>query len=131
MTVQTYLNTTHEQFKVFAQLPIDKPLHMLNLLKFKKKVEETGMTGEEQYKIYMKAAAPFFQDTNAKITFYGIPQFMLIGPNELEWNKILIVEYATKADFINMITNKDYPSHLRTLALADSRLIFCEAKPIQ
>ncbi len=126
MTIEKYLNTTREQFKAFAQLPIDTPLQMLNLLKFKATVTETGRSGKEQYKTYMKAASPFFQQSKGKIIFYGNPKFTLIGPAELEWDKVLIVEYATKADFINMITNPDYPSELRSLALTDSRLIFCE-----
>ena len=74
----------------------------------------------------MKAVTPFFQKSNAKILFYGEPKFTLIGPSdELEWDKVLIVEYAKKEDFINMITTKGYPAHLRSKAMADSRLIYC------
>jgi len=51
----------------------------------------------------------------------------LIGPQELEWDKILIVEYAKKSDFINMITTEGYPAEMRKSAIEDSRLIFCEA----
>lgn len=126
--MQTYLDLTKEQFKDFIALPNDLPLQMLNLLKFKAQVEETGLTGKEQYKVYMKAAFPFFEKSNAKIIFNGNPKFTLIGPvDQLEWDKILIIEYATKKDFITMITSEGYPAHLRTKALADSRLIFCTA----
>lgn len=124
--IKTYFEAEKEQFMAFLQLSIDQPLQMLNLLKFKDKVEETGLTGAEQYKQYMIAAAPFFQKTNAKILYNGTPQFTIIGPqNELEWDKVLIVEYATKEDFVNMVTQKEYPGHLRKMALTDSRLVFC------
>ncbi len=126
MSIQTYINASRAQFKAFMELPVDTPLQMLNLLKFKETVAETGRTGEAQYKAYMKAAMPFIQGSNAKVIFYGVPKFTVIGPEVLEWDKVLIVEYATKADFINMVTNPDYPAHMRTLALADARLIFCE-----
>ena len=124
--IETYLDGTKEQFNAFMALPVDGPLKMLNLLKFKETVEETGKTGAETYKDYMTAATPFFSKVNVKITFYGTPQFILIGPKELEWDKVLIVEYATKQDFITMVMMEGYPSELRKSALKDSRLIFCK-----
>ena len=124
-----YLDLTKEQLMAFIALPIDKPLQMLNLLKFKKDLTETGLTGIQQYEVYMKAALPFFEKSKAKIVFYGEPQFTLIGPaHELEWDKILIVEYQTKDDFMQMIMTEGYPAKLRSLALDDSRLVFCLGK---
>lgn len=126
--MQTYLDLTKEQLNKFLEIPNDLPLLMLNLLKFKSHVEETGLTGKEQYKVYMKAAFPFFEKSNAKIVFNGNPKFTLIGPtDQLEWDKVLIVEYATKNDFVSMITSEGYPAALRNKALEDSRLIFCIA----
>ena len=108
------------------ELPIDGSLKMLNLLKFKNKVEATEKTGAEVYQEYLEATTPFFAKVDAKIIFYGIPQFTLIGPEGLEWDKVLIVEYATKQDFVTMVTMKGYPSEMRKSALEDSRLIFCK-----
>jgi hypothetical protein len=121
-----YLDLTKEQFKAFIAMPIDVPLQMLNLLKFKEKVEDADISGAERYKEYMKATVPFFQKSNAKVNFYGDAKFNLIGPEELEWDKVLIVEYAHKNDFIKMITTEGYPSEMRKSAIEDSRLIFCE-----
>jgi len=127
--MEKYLDLTREQFSAFAKLPDDGPFQMLNLLKFKKQVEETGLTGKEQYKVYMKAATPFLQNSNAKVLLYTEPQFTLIGPTDhLEWDKVLIVEYGKKSDFMDMITTEGYPAHLRKLAMEDSRLIFCSTK---
>ncbi len=124
-----YLDLSKEQFIAFTKIPINTPLQMVNLLKFKTTVGETEVTGAEQYSNYMKAAMPFFQKSSAKIIFNGRPQFTLIGPsNNLEWDKILIVEYATKDDFVKMVTSEGYPAELRKLALSDSRLIFCTSK---
>jgi hypothetical protein len=121
-----YLDLTKEQFKAFMAMPIDVPLQMLNLLKFKEKVEDADISGAERYKEYMKATVPFFQKSNAKVNFYGDAKFNLIGPEELEWDKVLIVEYAHKNDFIKMITTEGYPSEMRKSDIEDSRLIFCE-----
>jgi len=124
--IANYLDVNREQFNTLMELPIDGSLKMLNLLKFKSKVEGTDKTGVAVYKDYMIAANPFFIKANAKVTFIGTPQLMLIGPEALEWDKVLIVEYPSKQDFINMATNEDYPSHIRKQALEDSRLIFCK-----
>ena len=125
--MQKYLDITRDQYKAFMAISIDGPLHMLNLLKFKKQVSENGLTGAEQYKIYLKAAMPFIKKANAKVLYYGKPQLTLIGPEgDLEWDEILIVAYPSKTNFINMATAEGYPSELRKLALEDSRLIFCE-----
>lgn len=123
--MEKYLDLTKEQFKSFMELPIDTPLQMLNLLKFKDQVPETGRTGPQQYNAYMAATTPFFAKANAKILFFGKPQFTLIGPTETEWDEVLIVEYATKNDFVNMITSEGYPAKMRRLAIEDSRLVFC------
>jgi uncharacterized protein (DUF1330 family) len=126
--MEKYLDGTEEQLLEFMKLPIEKPLQMLNLLKFKKQVEGTNLTGEQQYNAYMKAALPFIKNTNAKVLFYGKANYTLIGPKgELEWDKVIIVEYATKQGFTDMILQKDYPSEMRIAALEDSRLIFCTA----
>jgi len=125
--LEKHLDMTREQFKAFAALPIDGPLLMLNLLKFKDKVEETGETGEIAYKKYMKAVNPFFIKSKAKVRCLGKPSFTLIGPMDEElWDKILIVEYEKKEDFVNMITTEGYPAGIRKQALVDSRLVFCK-----
>jgi len=120
-----FLDFSKAQFKIFTELAVNQSFQMLNLLKFKDRVEESGITGAEQYQLYLKSAAPFSQKVNATVIFYGKPLFNLIGPEKPEWDKILIVEYLTKNDFIQMITLPDYPADLRRKALANSRLIVC------
>lgn len=116
-----YLDLTKEQFKAFTELPTEGAISMLNLLKFKKD------GGKETYKKYMTAAQSFFAKANAKIIFFGKPQFTLIGDSDEElWDEVLIVEYADKSDFIKMIMASGYPSEIRREAVDDSRLIFCK-----
>ena len=127
MSKQSYLEINQEQFKAFAQLPMDIPVVMLNLLKFKDAVHETGLSGAESYKVYMKEAMPFFAKANAEVLFLGKPKTMLIGPEDTEkWDKVLLIKYKSIADFLGMVKAEGYPAHLRTQALEDSRLIHCE-----
>ena len=125
--MQNYLDLSKEQYLEFMKYDIDEKFQMLNLLKFVDQVPGTELTGLQQYQKYMKAVLPFFIEAKASIVYDGKPYFTLIGPAEyLEWDKVLIIEYATKGQFINMISNPDYPGNMRKMALADSRLILCK-----
>ncbi|WP_298539212.1 hypothetical protein [uncultured Aquimarina sp.] len=120
---------TQKQFHDFMEFPVDGAFQMINLLKFKDVVEETGTSGAEAYAQYLNAIVPFFENTKAKVVYQGKPLFGLIGPeNTIEWDKILIVEYESKQEFLAMITKEGYPAEMRSRALADSRLILCKEK---
>ena len=121
-----YINANKELFNKFIQAEIKGSFQMLNLLKFKEHVSETGLSGKEQYQEYMKAAAPFIQSSGAKLSYLGNTLHSIIGPAENEWDKVLLVEYPSKEAFLNMVMDPEYPAQLRTLALSDSRLILCQ-----
>jgi hypothetical protein len=112
-----------EQLKAFSE---EQPVFMLNYLKYKDVVEETGKTGTETYEAYLKAAVPFFEHIDAEIIFKGKPVATILGPEEELWDEVLIVHYATKYEFFKLAQAKDYPQELRASALSDSRLIFCK-----
>lgn len=125
--MSTYLDLTKQQYLELMDFDIEEKFQMLNLLKFVDKVDGTDLTGKQQYQKYMKEVLPFFEKSKAKVVYDGKPYFTLIGPNDgLEWDKVLIIEYATKASFINMISSPGYPGELRKMALADSRLVLCK-----
>ena len=127
MDQESYVEINAEQFKKFVQLPMNTPVVMLNLLRFKDKVSETGLSGEAAYKEYMKQATPFFSKAGAEILYMGRPQTTLIGPeNEDLWDKMLLVKYHTISGFLEMVQAEGYPADLRKGALEDSRLIHCE-----
>jgi len=101
-------------------------LQMVNLLKFKEKVEGNEWSGEIQYRKYIEAIQSYFKASGAELVFYGAMEMTIIGPeNEKEWDKIIIVRYPSKAHFMKMATAENYPHHLRIMALEDSRLYFC------
>ncbi|MFB0946217.1 MAG: hypothetical protein ACJAZY_001603 [Spirosomataceae bacterium] len=92
---------------------------MLNLLKF----SDSG----DLYKTYMKAAYPFFVSSGAEILYQGDIIHTFIGDeNAAEWDKMLLVKYASKTTFIKMTTAEGYPNDLRTAALSDSCLFVCQ-----
>lgn len=128
MDKRTHLHINPKQLSDFERSSPESPVVMLNLIKYKNVVADTGKTGKESYKEYMRQATPFFAKANAEVLFYGSPKHMLIGPeDETLWSDVLIVKYNCVSDFMNMIKAEGYPSRLRELALEDSRLIHCAA----
>ncbi len=123
----TYLKVNTEEMQALSKLPEGQEMVMLNLLKYRESVSETGQSGAAGYTEYLRAAAPFFAKVDAEIVFFGRPQSMLIGPLEDNlWDAVLLVRYGSPADFLNMVQAEGYPAHLRQRALKDSRLIYCK-----
>lgn len=114
-----YLTPTQNQLEALANIPDNEPVIMLNLLKF----SDSG----ELYKNYTEAAYPFFKESGAEILYQGKVIHTFIGDeNASEWDKMLLVKYDSKTDFINMVTAQNYPNQLRNVALSDSRLFVCQ-----
>jgi uncharacterized protein (DUF1330 family) len=101
--MSTTLDTTPEQFAALAARPIDAPVLMVNLLKFK----EPG--GLERYLQYGREVAPHLERVGATIRYGGTAPAVIIGDGQQPWwDAILIVEYPTPAAFIEMVTDPDY-----------------------
>lgn len=116
---------TREQLKAFlTNFPDNQPVCMINFLKFKEKVEDSDLTGEQQYKIYGEKAAPFFEKVGGKIIWRGKPFMYLIGDEaDTHWDLVLIAQYPHKNAFYEMVKMEGYPAELRTKSLEDSKLI--------
>ena len=110
----TYINPSAEQLQALIATEIDGPLVMVNLLRF------APDGGEAAYRAYGAAATPFIQKAGASIRFFGTGVATVIGGEE--WDEVILVEYPNKQAFFDMTGDPDYPSDLRSGALADSRL---------
>lgn len=67
------LDPTREQLKAFlTQYPDNQPVCMINFIKFKAKVEDSDLTGEEQYKIYGEKPTPFLKKWEARLFLEAI-----------------------------------------------------------
>ena len=73
MKRRSFIEVNKEQIQALAEVPGDQEVVMLNLLRYKDRVEETGLTGEAAYKNYIRAASPFFEKVDAEIVFFGSP----------------------------------------------------------
>lgn len=112
---ETYINPSRDQMSELLKSGLDGPLVMLNLLRF------APDGGEEAYRAYGEAATPFLQKSGASIRFFGKGAGTVIGGEE-QWDEVILVEYPSMQAFIEMTSDPDYPSELRSGALVDSRL---------
>ena len=126
-TEGNYQEINEEGLTILSDFTEDVPVFMMNYLKYKEIVCETGKTGRETYRAYLEAAIPFFNQLKAEIIFKGKPIATIIGlKDEKLWDEVLIVKYLNKNEFFKLLKMKNYPRELRVSSLSDSKLIFCK-----
>ena len=118
-----YIQPSPQQMAEIMKLPKDKPVVMINLLKFKALTEDGQSTGFERYIEYSKAVMPFLKAAGAEIIYMGEAYPTIIGEEEEHWHHVALVKYPNIDKFLNMIQAHEYPHELRSSALEDSRLI--------
>lgn len=114
---------------------IDTPIRMLNLLKFRQTAnyaEGQDPTGDDQPSTGAAAYARYGATAMAEVAavggslFYGAAADMtVIGPAEEQWDQVAIVEYPSRAAFLEMVAKPSYRAAVfhRTAGLADTRII--------
>lgn len=127
-----FVDPTREQFDLFKALPRDRPIHMLNLIRFRDSADYPadhpshgmGLSGKEAYREYGRAIAPILRRVGAERVWGGRQECVVTGP-EGEWDEVFVMGYPDAAAFLEMVTDPDYRKHVahRTAAVADSRLI--------
>ena len=122
-----YVDPTRDSFKVLAQMPIEGPVHMLNLIKLKATAtyaDGRKATGAEAYANYGQASGPIFQSLGGKIIWRGHPKHPLIGPEDETWDIGFVAAYPDKSAFLSMLKNPDYQAIVfhRQAAVQTSRL---------
>jgi len=114
-----------------AELAADKPVIMLNLLRYREQANfpsgynDQPCSGREAYQRYAAVATPLVLGIGAKIRFAGQAVANVVSPKNERWDDIILVEYAAAHIFVDMINSAEYQRivYLRTAALEDSRLI--------
>lgn len=112
------------------------PFMMINLLRFKEAADgidaADGISGAEAYARYGAGARRHLERIGGRILLAVAAQESVIGPDEVEWDLVIAVQYPSRAAFVQMVSDPEYlaiHAH-RAAALADSRLIACEAVPV-
>lgn len=111
---------TREQFMQFMkEYPADEPVVMINILKFKGKVEGTDEAGKLAYARYSKNVSPLLKGVGGRVLWAGNVNMTVIGDADDQPDMVLIVEYPSSAKFVEMSTSEAYRAiaHDRELSL--------------
>ena len=112
------------------QLPDGQPMAIINLLLFKEWAEyppgtvEEKLSGQKAYERYSELSIPFVNEVGGVPMWRGMVGANLIGPEDEQWDEVLIMQYPSRSAFQRMIANSAYQKivYHRTAAVRDSRL---------
>jgi uncharacterized protein (DUF1330 family) len=97
-----------EQFRELATTSDDGPVVMLNLLKFKARADSGEASGEEAYRSYGDTAVAMIEERGGSVIWAGRADQILIGDPAQDWDQVLLVQYPSRAAFLDMITQPSY-----------------------
>lgn len=130
-----YVDPAQEIMAQFRELPLERPVAMINLLRFRDRAAypdghaeaDAGHTGAQAYGLYGRAAAAPFARAGGRQVWLGRPELTVIGPTDEAWDLAFIAEYPSGQAFIDMLRDPDYREAVihRQAAVEDSRLIRC------
>jgi len=114
--------------QLLADYPKDTPVTMLNILRFKEKVEDGSESGFDAYRRYGANAQKHIEKAGAKVIWAGKVLHTVIGNPQNQAHQILLVEYQSVDHFLNMILSDEYQSITpdRTMALEYGGLLACQ-----
>lgn len=134
----SFINPERDRFKELYGLPLDEPVEMLNLLRFRDVAAYSSddpehgesLSGRQAYARYSREASPIFTALGGTQIWIGVPALTLVGPGDERWELAFVARYPTAQAFIDMVKNADYQKAVRhrTAATADSRLIRCAGR---
>ncbi|MDY6924700.1 MAG: DUF1330 domain-containing protein [Pseudomonadota bacterium] len=133
------IDPTREAMAAFRDLPLDQPIAMLNLLRFRDRAAYADdvdaavprdVSGAEAYAAYGRAAAAPFARAGGRQVWLGAPRLTVIGPATEAWDLAFVAEYPSGEAFLGMLRDDEYRAAVvhRQAAVADSRLIRCDAR---
>ena len=98
-----------EQFRELAAAPDDGPVVMLNLLKFKQRADAgEGASGEQAYRAYGDTAVAMIEERGGHVIWAGRADQILIGDPTEDWDQVLLVQYPSRAAFLDMVSQPTY-----------------------
>lgn len=129
-----YIDVTQEAGMRFFGNPDSGRVVMLNLLKFRDVADyadfpdlapDAPISGAQAYDRYMKATAPFLAASGGQLLFAGSAGSFLIGPEDEDWDFVMLVEQASRQAFMAFASDPEYLKIVghRSAAIADSRLL--------
>jgi uncharacterized protein (DUF1330 family) len=113
MNVENAVVPTPEQIQELTAEGHDRPIYMVNLLKFKEKAEyedgrETELTGQQAYGIYGSEVVAHLAQVGGKPVIGGRVTGLRLGVVEELWDSVAIAMYPNRKAMLKMITDPEY-----------------------
>ena len=113
MNVENAVVPTPDQIKGLGEGDPNRPIYMVNLLKFKEKAEyadgrETGLSGQEAYAIYGTEVAAHLAKVGGKPVIGGQVTALRLGVVEELWDVVAIAMYPNRKAMLEMIMSPEY-----------------------
>ena len=131
---ERFLEVTQKAGAELFSRNISGEIVMLNLLRFLDVADYTAtpelmpskpISGQEAFQKYIDHTLPFLEESGGDLIFLGKGGKYLIGPQDEEWDMVMLVRQKSLSDFMAFASHKEYLAGMghRTAALEDSRLL--------
>ncbi|MCB0174110.1 MAG: DUF1330 domain-containing protein [Anaerolineae bacterium] len=131
---ERYLDVSPEAGAALFARNISGAVTMLNLLRFREVADYSAhpelmpdepISGAAAYQKYIDHTLPFLKESGGELVFLGKGGQYLIGPQDEQWDLVMLVRQNSLADFMAFSSNEEYLAGIghRTAALEDSRLL--------
>ncbi len=103
------LYPTPEQIQELLAGPADRPVVMLNLLRFKDRATapDEGLTGEEAYERYADVMIRFVESRGGRVVWSGRVDGQVIGDGADGFHMAALMEYPSRKAFVEIATSKE------------------------
>ena len=102
------ITPNEDQFRALMEAPDDGPVTMLNLLKFRERAEGSDGSGAEAYGRYSDEVIKMVEARGGRLAWAGRADQILIGDPAEDWDLVALVEYPSRAAFIEMVSSEEY-----------------------
>ncbi len=111
--VNEVMPTDPERVRQMMEPGPNKPIYMVNLLKFKDKAEykdgrATTLSGRDAYMIYGRAVAQLLPKFGGRAVFAADTTFLALGQVEELWDEVAIATYPNRKALFDMSTSKEW-----------------------
>ena len=109
MIVSNAVYPTQQQFVALLESNLSGSVCMVNLLKFKDQAKyedgrSTDLKGNEAYALYGQQMQEFVVSKGGEFLFFGSCVHLMIGSVDTLWDKVAIVKYPSKEEFVAIAT---------------------------
>jgi uncharacterized protein (DUF1330 family) len=136
MTTYERLTPTDMQLSAFAQGPLDEPVVLVDLLRFRARAAyprdyegpKADVSGGEAFRRFFEVAKRCIEAQGGNIV-WGAPAFLtIVGPPNERWDEIMVVSFPNRKAFLKLQSDPVYEAALVhwTAALAETRIFACK-----